>query len=237
VSRASSRVRPFEQDLLPFEKSEIEQPIGTRFEKVARTVPDRPAVREPGRVTTYAELDANADRIASVLVGELATRPGGIALMLEAGAPLFAAMLGALKAGRFYVPLDPRLPFARLKAISHTLGPAALICSESDRMRARSLVPEDVPLWLTEELTAAPNAPDAGASVSPDHLAYVLFTSGSTGNPKGVMQSHRNVLHNVWKLATALALRSPTSSGHCSQARRSAPTRSRATACSSFPIS
>jgi amino acid adenylation domain-containing protein len=192
---------------VPFDQSDIEHSIGARFERVARRFPDRPAVREPGRVTTYAELDVMADRLARALTDRLGGAPGPVVLMLEAGAPLFAAMLGALEAGRFYVPLDPQLPPPRLEGILSVLDPAALVADRTGFDRGRSLVGEGVPVWCTEEILAAPPAPDLPVSVSPDDLAYVLFTSGSTGAPKGVMQNHRNVLHNALKLATGLAIR------------------------------
>lgn len=192
---------------VPFDLSEIEQSIGDRFEKVARRFPERPAVREPGRVTTYAELAAASDRLGRGLADRLCGVPGPVALMLEAGAPLFAAMVGALEAGRFYVPLDPRLPPARLEDILRVLDPAALVADRAGLDSGRRLAGESVPVWDVEEILAAPPAPDLPVSVSPDDLAYVLFTSGSTGAPKGVMQSHRNVLHNAFKLATGLEIR------------------------------
>lgn len=189
---------------LSFDKSELEGSIGERFEKIAGAFPDRPAVREPGRVTSYAELNASAERIRRGLAVRLEAIPGPVALLFDAGAPLFAAMLAVLKAGRFYVPLDPRLPSARLQRIWRALDAAALIADEASFDRARSLAGGGAPVWRAGELDGVP-ARDP-ATVSPDDLAYVLFTSGSTGNPKGVLQSHRNVLHNVMKLARGLAL-------------------------------
>ena len=191
-------------DALPFEAAEIEGSIGARFERVARRFPDRPAVVADGHVTTYAELDAGASRVAAALVQGVVTASGPVALLLDAGASLFAAMLGVLRAGRFYVPLDPRLPAARLEAIWRDLDAALLIAGRDWRDGAHALAAEGAPVWCAEEL--APAASAALPRVSPDDLAYVLFTSGSTGTPKGVMQSHRNVLHNVRKLTTALAI-------------------------------
>jgi amino acid adenylation domain-containing protein len=124
----------------------------------------------------------------------------------DPGAPLFAAMLGALEAGRFYVPLDPGLPVARLEAILRSLDAAAIVSGDAWSDLARGLAVSE-PVLPIAELDAGPPAPEPATPVSPDDLAYVLFTSGSTGAPKGVMQSHRNLLHNAWKLARGLALR------------------------------
>ena len=198
-------------DALPFEKAEIERSIGERFARIARAVPDRPAVRESatGRLTTYAELDALSARFARAFADRLGTasaeRP--IALLADPGALLFAAMLGALRAGRVYVPLDPRLPAARLSAIASALDAAVLVAGNAQCDAARSLAGGRADTWRAEEIAAGAPASASDAPVSSDALAYVLFTSGSTGVPKGVMQSHRNVLHNVRKLATALAIR------------------------------
>lgn len=193
---------------LEFEKDEIERSIGERFERVVRELPDRHAIRLDGRATTYADLDDAANRFAAALAARPAAsdRPRPIALLLEAGAPLFAAMLGTLKAGRFYVPLDPRLPAARLRAIWRDLDAAVLVAGENGLDQARELA-DGGEVWCAEEIASTPRAAAALPEVSPDALAYVLFTSGSTGTPKGVMQSHRNVLHNVRKLSTALAIR------------------------------
>ena len=193
-------------DYVPFGPEEIEGSVGARFRKVAQQFPDRPAVREPGSVTTYAELAASAGRIARGLRGRLDGKPGPVALLCDAGAPLFAAMLGALEAGRFYVPLDPGLPAARLEAILRSLDAAAVVAGDAWIDLARRLAVRE-PVLPVAELDSGPPAPDPAAHVLPDDLAYVLFTSGSTGVPKGVMQSHRNVLHNAMKLATGLAIR------------------------------
>jgi amino acid adenylation domain-containing protein len=194
------------RDALPFEKAEVERSIGDRFDRIVRRFPDSRAVSESGRVTTYADLDAAARRYAGGLSARLARVPGPIALMLDPGAPLLAAMLGSLKAGRFYVPLDPVLPAARLAAVLRELDAAALIAGEPWLDSARCLAGGGTPVWAAEDLASGPAVAGPPARVSPDDFAYVLFTSGSTGRPKGVIQSHRNVLHNVRKLTTGLTI-------------------------------
>ena len=188
-----------------FPKSEVEGSVFERFRKVAARNPTRAAVRERGRVTTYAELEASALAAARSLDARLAGAPGPVALLLEAGTPLFAAMLGALGAGRFYVPLDPRIPEARLESIGRDLDAAAIVADATSAGLASRLAPPGVPVLRIEDL-ARGGAADGLPVVSPGDLAYVLFTSGSTGKPRGVMQSHRNVLHNVWKLASGLEI-------------------------------
>ena len=189
-----------------FPKSAIEGSVFERFRQVAREHPARAAVSDRGRPTTYAELEASALSVAGALAAALDGVPGPVALLLEAGTPLFAAMLGALAAGRFYVPLDPRLPDARLAAIGGDLDAAAVVACAATADRARRLFPSGVLVLSVGELASASSAAASLPAVSGGDLAYVLFTSGSTGKPRGVMQSHRNVLHNVWKLAAGLEL-------------------------------
>jgi len=186
-----------------FERSEIERSIVERFAAVADRFPERPAVVADGEAVTYGALRAAARRIAAAL-RERPAASGPVAVMGEAGAPLLSAMLGTLEAGRFYVPLDPDLPEARLRAIWDDLDADVLIGSERSLDAARRLAGSRASVWSASAITAAAASPPA--DVRPDDLAYVLFTSGSTGTPKGVLQSHRNVLHNVWKLTTALSV-------------------------------
>jgi amino acid adenylation domain-containing protein len=190
----------------PFEKGEIEQAVGGRFEKMARSHAGRPAVRDAGRVWTYAEINALANRFAQRLLSSPARPEAPVALLLRPGAPLFAAMLGTLKAGRFYVPLDPALPPARLAAVLGTLEAAVLLSEEASHPLARTLAPQSVPIFSAEAISAEGPAENPAVAVSPDALAYVLFTSGSTGAPKGVMHSHRSLLHNVAKLSNGLQI-------------------------------
>ena len=195
----------------PFSKDEIEGSIPERFRRAARAHPNRPAVSESGRTVTYEELEARVAGFAGALAGRLhgASREAPVALLARAGAPLFAAMLGTLDAGRFYVPLDPALPDARLRSILLDLDAAAVVTEGASSARARGLAADGAPVFELEELLAVPatgTSSTSTVSVSAGDLAYVLFTSGSTGRPKGVMQSHRNVLHNVWKLASGLGI-------------------------------
>ena len=188
---------------------EVEDSIPGRFRRVAAAFGDRAAVREAGSVIYYSELGDRVSSVAASLAERLprAARERPVALFADAGASLFAAMLGTLESGRFYVPLDPKFPDARLRAILAELDAAAVIAGDAWRERVRSLASPDVPVLSLEELLAAKPQPGAGrATASPGDLAYVLFTSGSTGRPKGVMQSHRNLLHNVRKLAVGLAI-------------------------------
>ncbi|ODN72168.1 amino acid adenylation domain-containing protein [Methylobrevis pamukkalensis] len=143
-----------------------------------------------GRTTlTYADLMAAADRIAAALAPRI-TGPDcrvGIAMRRRPG--LVSALLGILKAGAAYVPLDPDYPADRLDFITHDAG-LDVVIADDGRLPFASTRPLDV--IDPEHLPPPSSAPLRQAG--PDDLAYVIYTSGSTGRPKGVVIAHRNAL-------------------------------------------
>jgi len=177
--------------------------VPDRFRRKVREHGGRLAVRTESGALTYRELDGAANRSARAVLDRIGTGAEPVVLFLSAGAPLFAAMLGALKAGKFYVPLDPALGDGRNAALLEDAGSRLLLCDRSSADLARRLVPAGTTILPVEEIAPEP-ADDPGIAVSPDDPAFVLFTSGSTGTPKGVVQSHRNVLHNILKLTNGL---------------------------------
>ena len=198
-------------DALAFEPSELEGSVFARFERVAARFPDRDAVRDLDRVTSYAELRDSAVRLGAAIRERIPEASRPIALVLEAGAPLFSAMLGALGAGRLYAPIDPRFPDARIEAILRELEPGGVLvdvdvdADGASAGRVRALLPGGAtPVWTLAELAGSP--PLAGDTAAAGDPAYVLFTSGSTSRPKGVVQSHRNLLHNVARLTRGVAI-------------------------------
>jgi len=148
--------------------------------QAART-PDAPAVRVCGTTLTYAGLDTSANRIARWLrsLGVRAETPVGV--RLRRTPDLLPVILGVWRAGGAYVPLDPGLPEPRLRYLTGAAGCAlvitdALLRSEEDTIAALPATPEGVP-------------------VRQEQLAYVIHTSGSTGNPKGVLVQHGSLLN------------------------------------------
>ena len=186
-----------------FPKEEIEGSVPARFGRIVREHGGKLAVRTGAGSLTYRELDAAANRSARAILARTGTGAEPIVLFLPAGAALFAAMLGALKAGKFYIPLDPALGDGRNAALLNDAGARLLLCDRSSAEVARRLAPAGTTILPVEETTSEP-ADDPGVAVSPDDVAFVLFTSGSTGEPKGVVHSHRNVLHNILKLTNGL---------------------------------
>jgi amino acid adenylation domain-containing protein len=104
-------------------------------------------------------------------------------------------VLGTLKAGKFYVPLDPAFPRARLTAILEDSGARLLVTDAAHHHWASQLTAGSVGVLDADSVDTSISDEDASTLVSPSDLACLFYTSGSTGRPKGVMQSHRNLLH------------------------------------------
>ena len=179
-----------------FQREEIEQSISARFEQQARQYPERVAIKSRRHTVTYSELNQQANRIARrILALQSTDKP--IAVLLEHDAPVIAAILAVLKAGKIYLPLDPSYPLARLTALLADARPALIVTNSSYFAFAQKLAQQELPVLNVDELNADIIPENLPSSLSPDTLAYIMFTSGSTGQPKGVCHTHRNVLHRV----------------------------------------
>ena len=151
----------------------------------------RPAVEEDGLRRTYAELEATANRIAHLLQSSGLGRGSLVGHWFPRGATAYAVLLGILKAGAAYVPLDPDLPPARVRQVATECRMDLLLAPASAGTGAGLPCPVLDPMAPACDLGALPEVPPALAS-GPEDLAYVIFTSGSTGTPKGVPITHRS---------------------------------------------
>jgi non-ribosomal peptide synthetase component F len=194
-SAESIRVRPT-NTFTEFEQEEIEQSIAERFAKQVAMFPQRIAVKSRNHQWTYQDLDRAVDSVAQSILRLRGAGEERIALLFEHDAPMIAGMLGALKAGKTYVPLDPHHPTERLGQIVEHSEATTLLTNSKNLALARELANDGVQLINIDDVDAtAPRV--ALPEIRPDKLAYILYTSGSTGQPKGVMQNHRNVLHYI----------------------------------------
>jgi amino acid adenylation domain-containing protein len=180
-----------------FPKEDVEKSLPERFEKIVQMYPDRLAVKMGEQSVTYSELNAMANCIARVVVTEGGASSDPIGLLLEKGAPLMAAMLGVLKAGKFFVLLDPFFPKARIAAILEDSQARLLLTDQQNVALAREAAGEHRRVIDLESMDFPIAIENLRLQISPNALAYIIYTSGSTGQPKGVVQNHRNLLHRV----------------------------------------
>ena len=158
-------------------------------ERLARTRPDAPAASFAGRTLSWSELNARANRLAHALRAVGITRSSVVAVCLERSLELPVALLGILKSGAVFLPLDPAQPVARIAFMIRDSGARLLITQQS---LAASFHDTGVLSLDTADLGSHP-ASDPDDPPRPDDLAYLIYTSGSTGEPKGVLVEHRGL--------------------------------------------
>lgn len=177
---------------------------GLFLDQVAR-MPRAIAIQDDRQALSYESLARRADRLASVLIDRGVTRGDRVALCLPESVDAIVALLGILRAGAAYVPLDPEDPAARLEAILERIDPRLVVTRRPWKDKLSAL---DRPLLCLEDVSdeALPTVSLRLPDVSPGDLAYVLHTSGSTGLPKGVAVAHRSVVNYTRSTLSALAL-------------------------------
>ncbi|WP_426446147.1 amino acid adenylation domain-containing protein [Paenibacillus sp. S-38] len=164
------------------------------FEEQAALRPDAPAVTFGNRQLTYGELNGQANRLARKLraAGVCADRP--VAMLTERSTEMIIGILAVLKAGGAYVPMDPEYPEERLRFIMEDSGARELLTLTGLLDRA----PEaERVILLDDEASYDADAANLEPVSGSGHLAYIMYTSGTTGRPKGNETTHRNIIRVV----------------------------------------
>ena len=172
------------------------------FSETAARYPSVAAVRFGGRSLSYQEVEQSSDGVAARLAVAGVGRGDVVALSLGRSAEIVVAMLGILKAGAAYVPIEPSYPDERIQSIVDDAGARVMVTSA--RLEGRFIdMCEQV---LTVDADAREPEARPRVEVRPDDLAYVIYTSGSTGPPKGVEISHRGLVNHSTAIAANYAL-------------------------------
>lgn len=204
------------------EREALERSIPERFEQQVRRYPRHIAVKTTTGALTYAALNRAANRVAHTVLARRGEGQEPIALLLPQGVTLVAALLGVLKAGKIYVPLDAAFPPARTAVALEDAGAKLIVTNRELLTRARALADDRAEVLDLDEVDLAQPSENPALAVPPDAFAYIIYTSGSTGEPKGVVETHRNVLRytrafgNAWRMSAGdrvLLFSSPSTSG------------------------
>jgi len=183
---------------IEFKKEDIEQSIPNRFEQQVNRYPNRIAIKTKTQQITYEQLNRMANRLAYAIRSQLGKGEEPIILLLEKGASLIATMLGVLKVGKIYVPLDTSFPKFRLTYMLDDSQAVLIITNNKNIALASELAQGDCQLLNIDDIQYSNlSTENLGLLISPDTLAYIIYTSGSTGQPKGIAHNHRNTLHNI----------------------------------------
>ena len=172
------------------------------FEARVDREPEATAVVFGDQRVTYRELEARANALAHRLIEVGVGRDSVVALVQDRSVDMVVAIVGVLKAGGAYLPIDPEAPADRVRYLLEDSRAAAVVTTSAHvgELEHRHVIAVDE---LRDR--AAPRPP---RRCEPHHLAYVIYTSGSTGQPKGVLVEHRNVVHFIFAEKESFAIRS-----------------------------
>lgn len=195
-------VRSFEE----FPRSALDGTIVDRFrEQAARFAADR-AVKDGTADWTYADLDRQSNRIANRLIADFGDGLVPVAVASLQGAGAVAAILGTIKAGKIYVPLDFSEPDKAISAKLENASVQGILADAVHVGRAQEFAGPNCPVVGIGRAMAGDDASDPAIPRNPNDPVYIFYTSGSTGTPKGVFDSHRNVLHNILRYTNTLKI-------------------------------
>jgi surfactin family lipopeptide synthetase C len=166
------------------------------FDRVAVQRPDAVALIDDGKPIVYRELAGRADALAHALRAASVGPHDPVGVSVARSAGLVAGLLGVLKAGAAFVPLDPAMPLARLSYLADSAGCRVIVADATGRTALSGIAARIVDPGAGAKRAALPGL------VAGDDIAYLMYTSGSTGEPKGVMGTHRGAVNRcawMWR--------------------------------------
>ena len=175
------------------EEPDFDESLVAAFERVAVTFASRIALGSDVWEPTYRELNETANRLAHRLIACGVVLGGHTAILMSHDAPIVAGVLGILKAGQIVVALNPDDPISRLKMLVEGAEPSVIVTDGQNRSLAAEFAHPTCRIITFESKTAIGLAENPSIEISPEQTAFLTYTSGTTGHPKGVMKTHRQL--------------------------------------------
>ena len=187
-----------------FKRTDAVQSLSARFEQQVRLHGPRLAVKINGRSLTYNRLNGAANRLAHAILARKDRCDRPVALLFKQGPGLITASIAALKTGRPYVQIDPILPPPMAAGVLED-SQAKLVVTDREHLgAARALARNEAAVINVDDLKDDLAETNPAITVAPDQIAYIHYTSGSTGEPKGVVSSHSSELNSIRLKTNAL---------------------------------
>jgi amino acid adenylation domain-containing protein len=180
-----------------FDKKEIEQSIPDCFEKVVRRYPNRLAAKTQNNALSYDSLNKAANRVARAILDKFGAQIEPAILLSEQGPGTILSCLGILKAGKILIAVDPSFPVERLAYILEDSQAGAVLTESKNLSLAMALAKTARQVVNIDVLDKNFSDENIGLQLSADAPAEIRYTSGSTGQPKGIVRSHRRNLHSA----------------------------------------
>ena len=180
-----------------FDAAEVDGSIPERFERMAALFPDHPVARTDSWALSFAELNLEANRLAHLILRQLGPGEGVVAYLLEHEAPHLVAILGILKAGKACLPLEPDLPTERMAFMLGDTETGLFVTNDRNYDAVSALAGDGAKVINLDHLPASGPAGNPDLAIPPETPAMIFYTSGSTGEPKGVVTCHCSVLNQI----------------------------------------
>jgi acyl-coenzyme A synthetase/AMP-(fatty) acid ligase/acyl carrier protein len=189
-----------------FPEADAEKSVPERFEKIARQYPDRIAVKTRADALTYDELNGRANRLAHELIARRGSVAEPVILYLGERSDVVVAHMAVLKAGKFTIALDPLADANRSTHIVKDCGARIMIVDQDSSDAGAKLAADECTIVSLTPLRSELSQTNPGIQISPETMAFLRYTSGSTGSAKGATWTHRHVLRDAMGLINQLHL-------------------------------
>ena len=183
---------------LPFTREDIEQSLPERFEQVVSRFANQVALTGNGQRWTYLDLNRRVNRIAHAIRALTGPRINCVAFLVDQSPEMVIAMLGVLKAGKTYLAVHPMMPTLAQQEIIRDAAPELLLTTPALASRARGIATGACAVLILDDIDERYSQENPQILTGPQDLSTIFYTSGTTGQPEGVVKSHRAVLHRVW---------------------------------------